>query len=69
MGNLVVDVAELSSPGERGVTRSENAGDSGGSDRVVEVLVVIEPLAAEIVLTRVLERGIDWGKILGSTHR
>ena len=60
MGNLVVDVAELSSPGVRGVTRSENAGDSGGSDRVVEVLVEIEPIAAEIVLARVLERGIDW---------
>ena len=48
---------------------AQDALDAGCSDRVVEVLVLLEPGAARIVLTGVLDRGVHGREVLRAAHR
>ena len=51
------------------VFNSEDACNSGGGNRVVEVLVLIVPLDCKVVLATVLEGLVHRGEVLASAHR
>ena len=53
---------------EAGLVDAEDTLDRGRSNWMVEVLVLIEPLDAEVVLARVLEGLVDGVEVLGAAH-
>ena len=53
---------------EAGLADAEDTLDGGRSNWMVEVLVLIEPLDAEVVLARVLEGLVDGVEVLGAAH-
>ena len=53
---------------EAGLVDAEDTLDGGRSNWMVEVLVLIEPLDAEVVLARVLEGLVDGVEVLGAAH-
>ena len=61
---LQIDVA-----GSGAFTVAQDAFDAGCSDWVVEVLVLLEPGAAGIVLTGILEGGVHRREVFRAAHR